>query len=106
MSRPWCHVISQLVARRKSIRWWRCGKNEKTNRTMNLAQTIISRLRAMIGKRKLDAEMDEEMRSHVEMRTQENVAAGMPPDAARAAALQEFGWTESIKETCREQRRL
>ncbi len=30
------------------------------------------RLRALLGKQKLDAEMDDEMRSHIEMQTQEN----------------------------------
>jgi hypothetical protein len=62
------------------------------------------RLRALIHKRTLDAEMDEEMRSHIEMLTQENIDAGMNADEARYAALRQFGWVESIKEACREQR--
>jgi putative ABC transport system permease protein len=48
--------------------------------------------------------MDEEMRSHIELRTQANIEAGMNPEEARFAALRQFGWTESIKETCRDQR--
>ena len=44
------------------------------------------------------------MRSHIEMQTQENIDAGMNPEQARYAALRQFGWMESIKETCREQR--
>src|SRR6266478_7737999 len=48
--------------------------------------------------------MNEEMRSHVEMQTRENIDAGMSAELARHAALRQFGWTESIKETCREQR--
>jgi len=52
----------------------------------------------MFDKRKLDAEMDEEMRSHIEMQTQENVDAGMSAEEARYAALRQFGWVESIKE--------
>ncbi len=50
--------------------------------------------------------MDEEMRAHVEMQTQENLQAGMEPGEARRAALRRFGRVESIKETCREQRGL
>jgi predicted permease len=65
---------------------------------------LFHRVRALFHKRKLDAEMDEEMRSHIEMQTQENIEAGMKPVAARHAALRQFGWTESIKETCRDQR--
>ena len=64
------------------------------------------RLRALFHKSKLDAQMDEEMRSHIEMQTQENMESGMKPEEARYAALKQFGWVESIKETCREQRGL
>ena len=71
---------------------------------MNWLRTTLLRFRALFHKRKLDAEMAEEMRAHVEMQTQENLEAGMAPDEARHAALRQFGWVESIKETCREQR--
>src|SRR5438309_2794442 len=71
---------------------------------MSLARKLLIRFRALFQKRKLDAEMDEEMRSHIEMRTQANIETGMNPKDARFAALRHFGWTESIKETCREQR--
>src|SRR4051794_29599581 len=71
---------------------------------MNWLKQIQSRFRALFGKRQLDAEMDEEMRSHIELRTQANLEAGMNPEEARYAAMRQFGWKESIKETCREQR--
>ncbi len=67
---------------------------------------LLSRSRALFQKRKLDAEMNEEMRSHIEMRTQENIASGMPPGEARYAALRQFGSSESHKETCRDERGL
>lgn len=56
------------------------------------------------NKKDLDADMEEELRSHVEMQTQENIQAGMKPGEARREALREFGAVESLKETCREQR--
>jgi putative ABC transport system permease protein len=71
---------------------------------MNWLRSIRTRFRALFRKRQLDAEMDDEMRSHIEMRTQENIETGMNPEEARFAALRQFGWTEFIKETCREQR--
>ena len=71
---------------------------------MNTLQRIRLRLRALFCKRKLDAEMDEEMRSHIEMQTQENIDSGMKPKGARYAAMRQFGWVESIKEECRDQR--
>ena len=63
-----------------------------------------SKVRAVVRKSDLDSEMDEEMRAHIEMRTQQNIEAGMPREEARFAALRQFGWVESIKETCRENR--
>ncbi len=62
------------------------------------------RVSALFQKPQLDEDMDEEMRAHIEMRTRENIEAGMSSDEARYAALRQFGWVESIKETCREQR--
>jgi putative ABC transport system permease protein len=71
---------------------------------MNFLNQIKARLAALFRKRELDADMDDEMRSHIEMRTQVNIEAGMNPEEARFAALRQFGWTESLKEDCREQR--
>src|SRR6266550_7784312 len=71
---------------------------------MNWAHKLRLRFRALFQKEKLDARMDEEMRSHVELRAQANIDAGMSPQEARFAALRQFGWTESIKEDCRDQR--
>lgn len=67
-------------------------------------KALSSRLRALFRKQQLDTEMAEEMRSHIEMQTQENIDSGMNEKEARFAALKQFGWMESIKETCREQR--
>jgi predicted permease len=71
---------------------------------MNIWRNLRNAARAIFHARKLDAEMDEEMCSHIEMRTQANIEAGMNPEEARFAALRQFGWTESIKETCRDDR--
>jgi len=62
------------------------------------------KFRTLFRKAKLDAEMTEEMRLHVEQQTELNVAAGMNPDEARYAALRQFGGVEQIKERCRDQR--
>src|SRR6266700_4103394 len=71
---------------------------------MQWFQRIQRRIEGMLQKRKLDADMAEEMRSHIEMRTRENIEAGMPADEARYAAIRQFGWVDNIQETCREQR--
>jgi len=71
---------------------------------MRLHRRCLRAIRALFRKPRLDAEMDEEMRAHVEMRTKQHIAAGMNPAEARYAARRQFGWVESIQETCREQR--
>ncbi|MEO7411898.1 MAG: ABC transporter permease [Opitutaceae bacterium] len=65
---------------------------------------LLRKLRALLGKKKLDAEMAEEMREHLERRTQANLAAGMSPDEARYAAQRSFGGVDQLKEIAREQR--
>ena len=44
---------------------------------MNWFHKLRLRSRALFRKRKLDAQMDDEMRSHIEMQTQENIEEGM-----------------------------
>ena len=73
---------------------------------MNWLRNFQRRFRAVLRKEELDARMDAEMRSHIEMQTQENMETGMKPEEARYNALRQFGWVESMKETCRDQRGL
>ena len=65
---------------------------------------MASWFRALFRKQKLDREMDEEMRAHIEMRTRKNLEAGINPSEARYAALRSFGGMEQIKEICRDLR--
>ncbi|MES2523447.1 MAG: ABC transporter permease [Gemmatimonadota bacterium] len=46
------------------------------------------------------AEVDDELRFHLESSIQDNIAAGMSPDAARATALARFGNVERVRELC------
>jgi predicted permease len=65
---------------------------------------LLRKLRVLFRREKLDADMAEEMRAHVELQTQANVAAGMTPEEARYAARRQFGGVEQIKERVRDQR--
>ena len=65
---------------------------------------LLRKLRALFRKQKLDAEMSEEMRLHLERRIEENIAAGLSPDEARYAALRKFGGVEQAKEIARDGR--
>jgi hypothetical protein len=46
-------------------------------------------------------EVNEELAFHVAMRTRENIARGMEPEAARAAALERFGDIDGVVAACR-----
>src|SRR5262245_36557116 len=53
----------------------------------------------------VERELDEEMRSTIDLLVAEHVRAGMAPDAARRAALLHLGGVESVKQQVRDVRR-
>ncbi|MES2694114.1 MAG: ABC transporter permease, partial [Verrucomicrobiota bacterium] len=65
---------------------------------------LLKRVRGLFSRGKLETEMAEEMRLHLERRVEENIASGMTPEEARYAALRKFGGVEQAKEVAREQR--
>ena len=71
---------------------------------MRWMQSIFHWLRSLFLKRTVEQELSEEVRFHVERQIEENVAAGMPKEEARRAALREFGGVELAKEECRDAR--
>jgi predicted permease len=65
---------------------------------------ILRKLRTLFRREKFDAEMADEMRAHVDMQTERNIAAGMEADEARYAALRQFGNVSSLQERARDVR--
>ncbi len=65
---------------------------------------LLRRLRALVRRDRVDAEMAEELRAHLDLQTAENIARGLSPADARHAALRAFGGVEQIKERARDQR--
>src|SRR5690242_1455715 len=59
-------------------------------------------LSGLFGKRRQETELDEEVRSHLEMAARERVEHGVDEGAAERAALREFGNVELVKETTRD----
>jgi hypothetical protein len=47
-------------------------------------------------------DLEQDIREHIEMETQDNVARGMPPEEARYAALRKFGNVRRVQEEARE----
>src|SRR5215203_4176073 len=53
-----------------------------------------------------DRELDEELRTHIEMAVEDNVRRGLSPDEARREAYRRFGGVDETKQLCRERRGL
>jgi hypothetical protein len=71
---------------------------------MPLPVKARSFLRNLFLSRRVEMDLDEEMHSHLEMLTEENIRAGMPPQEARRSARIELGGIEQVKEQVRERR--
>jgi predicted permease len=67
---------------------------------------LLNRVIGLFKRARLERELKEELEHHIELKTQENIEAGMAPDQARHAALRAFGGIEQRKEQCRDADRL
>ena len=67
---------------------------------------LASRIRGLVGRTRLDQELDEELQAHLEMLIEENLRQGMSPETARNAARRSFGGLEQTKEAYRDRRGL
>jgi predicted permease len=73
---------------------------------MSWLRVLASRIRGLFSKRRLERDLDEELRAHIEMATEENLRRGMSAEEARYGAQREFGGVEQTKEIYREHRSL
>jgi hypothetical protein len=64
------------------------------------------RVRCLFHAGRVEQELDEELRYHIERLVEQNLAAGMSPEEARYAALREMGGLHQHKEECRDARGL
>ena len=65
---------------------------------------LVLKLRTLFRGEQVDRELDEEIRYHVERKTEQLIARGLTPADARYAALRAFGGIELRKEVCRDAR--
>ncbi|HEX4594053.1 MAG TPA: ABC transporter permease, partial [Bryobacteraceae bacterium] len=63
------------------------------------------RLRSFLQKKRMEEELDREMLFHLDRQIAENLAAGMPPEQARRAAMRSLNGITRVKEECRDMRR-
>ncbi len=74
-----------------AARWWRIAS---------------LRMRSLLRRRDVEAELDEELRYHVDELTAQHIARGLPPAQARTEALAAMGGLERRKEEARATRRV
>jgi len=60
--------------------------------------SLIRRISNRFFISKADREIEAELKSHMEMRIEDNLAAGMLPEAARKDAMLRFGNPTTVKE--------
>jgi putative ABC transport system permease protein len=71
---------------------------------MSWERVTSARLRALLSRGAVERDIDDELRSHLEMVAEENVRRGMTPEDARRAALESFGDVTRVKEAARDVR--
>src|SRR5260221_10180555 len=71
---------------------------------MRAIKALRLRFRSLVSRERLDQELDDEMRYHLERQIEENLVAGMSQEDARFAALRAIGGLEQSKEECRDAR--
>ncbi len=69
-----------------------------------MTKGLRKRLRAVFLRRRMERELDDELRFHLEKDIELNVARGMNEKEARAAALRSFGAVDEVKEESRDLR--
>ncbi|HKJ93012.1 MAG TPA: ABC transporter permease, partial [Longimicrobiales bacterium] len=65
---------------------------------------LLTRIRALFSANRLDADLDDELRLHIELETEKNVRARISPAEARRRALVAFGGVERYREAARDAR--
>jgi putative ABC transport system permease protein len=73
-------------------------------RLRRLFSTLPLRLRSVFRRDRVEDELDEELRDHLERRIEADVARGVAPEEARYAALRAMGGLDQRKEECRDAR--
>ena len=68
--------------------------------------TIPLRLRSLFRRAQVDHDLDDELRDHIDQKTEAYIASGLAPHEARRQALVEIGGIEKRKEECRDTRHI
>jgi putative ABC transport system permease protein len=78
----------------------------RQTRSADALRTLLSRVAALFRGKRLDADLEEELRTHIDLATEENLNRGMTKQQAHLAALRSFGGLTQTQERYRIQRGL
>jgi predicted permease len=73
---------------------------------MSWMRALFQRLAGLFRKQQRDAELAEELKSHLQLHIEDNLRSGMSPEEARRDALIKLGGIEQTKQIYRDQRGL
>src|ERR1051325_9398492 len=65
---------------------------------------LVSYIKALFRRDRIEDDLSEELRFHLENEIKQNIATGMTAAEAHYAALRSFGGVEQVKEQCRDTR--
>ena len=68
--------------------------------------TLPLKFRSLFQRNQVEQELDEEVRYHIERKTQELIAKGLSPEEAKYAAVRVMRGVDQRKEECRDARGL
>src|SRR5262249_1866039 len=75
-------------------------------RLLRLLYTVPLRLRSLFRRDRVEQDLEDEFRDHLERRIEADMASGLTREEAGRRALQAFGGVDQRKEECRDVRRL
>jgi putative ABC transport system permease protein len=73
---------------------------------MPFLSRLLRRLRALVGRRAAERDLDDELRFHLDMEIEHNVSLGLSTETARRTALHDFGGVARVKDDARDARGL
>ncbi len=68
---------------------------------MRWLDNVLFRIRALVTRRSMERELDEELAFHIERETEKLIRTGLPPGEARRRAVIAFGGVEQMREQVR-----
>src|SRR5882762_8572248 len=69
-----------------------------------LITTFVLRCRSLLASKRVDADLDDELRFHLEQHVEAQVSRGVTPEEARRRAVIAIGGLDQQKDACRDTR--